>query len=165
MKNNKKLVQFVLGCLCLLGMMTACGGDDGGSSATSPSTPLNVTGTWGFSGQLSSNTCNNTSPTQSRVASIPLSQSGTSVTSSAVIFESGIYFIYQGSVTGNSLNMAARDPYPFQDGGTVIHLGSGFNIQNIQNNSGSGSFNLTLAYVQGGTGSCQQVWSGTWTKQ
>lgn len=164
MKNDKKLVQFVLVCLSLLGMLTACGGDDGGSSATSPSTPINVTGTWNFSGQLSSNTCNAT-PAQSYRLIVPLSQSGTAVESAPVVFENGIYFIYRGSVTGNSLNMAAADPYPFQDGGTVIHLGSGFNIQNIQNNSGNGTFNLTLAYVQGGTGSCQEVWSGTWTKQ
>lgn len=164
MKNDKKLVQLVLGCLCLLGMMTACGGDDGGSSATSPSTPINVTGTWNFSGQLSSNTCN-TTPAQSAVLAIQLFQSGTTVTSSQVVFETGAYFTYRGSVAGNSLNMAAVDPYVVQGGGMVIHMGSGFAIQNIQNNSGSGSFNLTLAYVQGGTGSCQEVWSGSWTKQ
>jgi hypothetical protein len=69
------------------------------------------------------------------------------------------------TVSGNNIHMAATDPYVYRNAGEVIHFGSGIDIQNIENKAGTGSLNVTGACIEGCTGSCQTIWTGTWTKQ
>ncbi|MBD3306070.1 hypothetical protein GF339_06760 [candidate division KSB3 bacterium] len=160
----------VIGIALLLLVVVVGGGcsDDGSDSPTSPlAASTNVTGVWNFAGQLVRNSCelDALSPISGNIS---LNQSGLTVSTGRVdlIVERGSswYFYYAGTVTGNNVNMSATDPYVLRDGGTVIHFGSGIDIQNIQNNVGSGSLNITGQCIQGCTGSCQTIWSGTWTK-
>ena len=162
MKNRKKWLIIVL--ICVLGMVITSCGDDDDDGPTSPSGPINVAGLWNFVGQLTRNACNLNVPT-SLVANITFIQNGATVSTPRVDFSFGPYFYYQGTVTGNNVSMAALDPYVSQSGSTIIHLGSGIDISNIQYDTGSGSLNLTGQCIQGCTGSCQTIWSGTWAKQ
>jgi hypothetical protein len=163
MRDRKKWFVIVFICMAAL-MLTACGDDDDDNDITGPVGPINVAGPWSFAGQLTKNTCNfNVASTLT--ANITFNQSGTTVSTPRVDFSFGPYFYYQGTVSGNNVSMAAVDPYVSQSGGSVVHLGSGIDIANIQNNSGSGSLNLTGQCIQGCTGSCQTIWTGTWTKQ
>ncbi len=137
-----------------------------GGSTTGPSGPINVEGLWRFVGQLVSDSCEFTAGPFN--GTFQFYQTGSTVTTSRIDLTIGgtdMFFTYRGTVTGSTVSMAAVDPYVIQGGGIVFHLGSGIDIQNIQNNSGSGSFNLTGKFIQGDSGTCQTVWSGTWTKQ
>lgn len=162
MMNGQK--RFVAVLVLMLATLVSCS-DDGDDNPTIPATSA-VSGQWAFLGQLTNDTCELTSGPFN--GTFQFNQSGSTVTTPQIDLTIGgldMYFTYQGTVTGNSVSMAAVDPYVLDNGGTVFHLGSGINIQNIQNNSGSGSFNITGQFVQGGSGSCQTVWTGTWTKQ
>lgn len=169
MKKDAK--RFVSVGVLLLMIVAVCAGCDGSSnsSPTSPLSFINVAGPWYFAGQLTRNTCNfdAISPIS---GTITFNQSDAIVNTNRValsVVRSGATwdFIYAGTVSGNNVSMAATDPYVFQSGGSVIHFGSGIDIQNIQNNVGNGSLNVTGQCIQGCTGSCQTVWTGTWTKQ
>ncbi|PIE34275.1 hypothetical protein CSA56_07770 [candidate division KSB3 bacterium] len=152
---------------CLLLLIVSCGGG-GSSSPTSASGPINVAGVWSFTGQLTNNACNldAVSPIS---GDIDLTQSGAIVTTGRVDLSvergSSWFFHYAGTVTGNNVSLSARDPYVFRRDGRVTHFGSGIDIQNIQNGTGTGSLNVTGQCIQGCTGSCQTIWSGSWTKQ
>ncbi len=163
MRKFKK--RFVFALLLMVVGIASCGG--GSDSPTTPSGPVNVSGLWNFDGRLTRDTCYDLTPGSRFTASITFFQSGSTVTTRQVDITIGgmnMFFTYRGRVTGNNLSMAAVDPYVWQDGGSVIHLGSGIDIQNIRNNAGSGSYNLTGQCIQGCTGSCQTIWTGTWTK-
>lgn len=162
MRDRKKWLVVVFLCMLAL-VMTACGDDDD-DDITGPSGPINVAGLWNFSGQLTQNSCNFDVPA-TLIANIIFNQNGSIVSTPRVDFSFGPYFYYQGTVSGNNVSMAAVDPYVSQSGGSVIHIGSGIDIANIQNNSGAGSLNLTGQCIQGCTGSCQTIWTGTWSKQ
>ena len=159
MKNFQPRMVIFLACVLLFGV--SCN-DDSGDSPTMPLVPANVSGVWTFSGQLTKNACD--FDTASSISGdITIYQSGDNVSTGRIEFLD-MDFIYAGTVTGNSLSMAAVDPYIFQSDGSTRHIGSGISIQNIKDNSGSGSLNLTWKCIQGCTGRCQTVWTGTWTR-
>jgi hypothetical protein len=138
------------------------GGDDGDSGG-----PLSVAGVWKFAGQLTQDACDIASGS-GFTANMSFYQSGSTVSTRQIDLTIGgthMYFTYAGTVTGNNISMAAVDPYVLQGGGTVIHFGSGIEVQNIKDNSGPGSYNITGSCIQGCSGGCQTIWSGTWTKQ
>lgn len=163
-KDKKYLIRVVALLIIIVVSCVGCGGDGG----TSPFTVLDVAGVWNFVGQLTRNTCNldAISPIS---GDITFNQSEAIVNTGRVNLSiergSTWFFYYAGTVTGSNVSMAATDPYVYQSGGTVIHFGSGIDIQNIQNNVGSGTLNVTGQCIQGCTGSCQTIWTGTWTKQ
>ncbi len=157
--NNRLIVVLVL---MLVGVMSCK------KSSSDPSGPsiLDVEGIWSFVGQLTQDTCG--FGVNSLIASINFNQVGNNVSTGRVDFTFGNfqpYFSYAGTLTGNNVSMAATDPYVLSGGGVVEHFGSGIDVQNIQNNAGTGSLNFTDACIQGCTGSCQVIWTGTWTKQ
>ena len=165
MKYSQPLLSVVL-CLMLLGLVS-CSDDDGDSITLS--TPINAAGVWDFAGQLTKNTCelDVTSPIS---GGITFNQNGSIVNTSTIYLsltrdDTTWNFRYAGTVTGKSLSMAATDPYVLQQSGAVIHFGSGIDIQNINNNAGTGSLHLTGQCIQGCTGSCQTIWTGTCTKR
>ncbi|PIE28669.1 hypothetical protein CSA57_12940 [candidate division KSB3 bacterium] len=153
---------------CLLLLIVSCGGGGSSSSPTSASGPIDAAGVWSFTGQLTKNTCelDALSPIS---GDITLTQSGAIVTTGRVDLSvergSSWFFYYAGTVTGNNVSLSAKDPYVFRRGGMVTHFGSGIEIQNIQNNTGTGSMNVTGQCIQGCSGSCQTIWSGSWTRQ
>ena len=162
MKNYEKRLMLMLALMLVF--VVSCSSS---SNSTGPEI-LDVAGVWGFIGQLTQDTCGVGAGYSSLIASITFNQSGNSVSTGRVDFALGNfqpYFTYAGTLTGNNVSMAAVDPYVLQDGGTVIHFGSGIDVQNIQDDAGSGSLNFTGACIQGCTGSCQTIWSGTWAKQ
>jgi hypothetical protein len=142
----------------------SCGdGDD----STEPG--LDVSGVWRFVGVLTQNACD-LDTFLSLSGDISFTQVGSSVSTPVVYLSiirngSDWFFTYAGTLTGNDISMAAVDPYVLQSGGVVIHYGSGIDIQDIENNSGTGSLNITGSCIQGCTGSCQTIWTGTWEKQ
>ena len=99
---NKRLMIVLV---CMLLMVVSCGGD-GGSSPTSVSSPINVSGVWSFVGQLTRNTCNldAISPIS---GSISITQTGSIVETGRVelrVVTTGATwsFFYAGTVTGNN---------------------------------------------------------------
>jgi type 1 fimbria pilin len=165
MKNFNKCLT--LAVILTLGLLMSCSDDN--DSPTSPLGPVNVSGTWSFSGQLTKNTCEFDTGT-SRTGKFTFTQTGSNVSTGRVDHSDlgeggeGLYFYYSGTVNGNSVSLAATDPYVLQNGGEVVHFGSGMEIQNISDDSGDGSLNITGQCVQGCSGSCQTIWTGTWTK-
>ncbi len=141
------------------------------SSSSDPSGPsiLDVAGIWNFVGQLTQNTCN-LDAVSTLGGNMTFNQNGSAVSTGQIslgIINGGSAwsFIYSGTLTGSNVSMAAANPYVLTSGGTVIHFGSGIEVQNIQDNAGTGSLNITGACIQGCTGGCQTIWTGTWTKQ
>lgn len=167
---EKKAKRFTYAAILLLMVVVACGGCDSDSSSnpTGPLTITNVAGPWSFSGQITRNTCN-LDAYSTLSGTITFTQSGSSVSTGRVDLSIGRdlnwWFYYAGTVTGNNVILAATNPYVLRSGNTVIHYGSGIDINNIQNNAGSGSLNVTGQCIEGCTGSCQTIWTGTWTKQ
>jgi hypothetical protein len=165
MKTFQSRWAFICVLMAVMMLATACGDDD----PTGPATPANVDGVWEFQGVLSLNTCE-FEAAQTISGSATFNQNGTEVSTPRlglnVIEGIEMTFVYYGTVTGNAVSMAAVDPYVAQDGDIVIHYGSGIEVQDIEDDSdGVGSLNITGACIQGCTGSCQTVWSGTWTKR
>ena len=165
MKTTRNLLIIVV--TLMLFALVSCHSDND-DDATSPSTILDVSGLWNFVGQLVQDACGMNASAGGFNGTFQFNQSGTTVTTPRIdmtVGGTGLYFYYSGTVSGKNVSLAALDPYVFTSGSQVIHLGSGIDIQNIENNVGQGTLNLTGQIVQGGTGSCQTIWNGTWTKQ
>ncbi len=163
MKMQKMGCVFLL--VCVAAALVACGSDD--NSPSSPSILSTVGGVWRFAGQLTQNACelDAYSPV---TGDVTINQAGSIVNTPVVYLTiergSRWYFTYAGTVSGSNVSMAAVDPYVFRSGSRVIHFGSGVDIRNVSNNVGSGTLNVTGSCIQGCTGNCQTIWSGTWTK-
>ena len=164
MRNPTDRIIIFLACLLLF--VVACSDDGDGGNPISPLS-ANVSGAWTFTGQLTRNECE-LNAYSSINGDIYITQSGSRVSTPRVdlLVEYGEswFFYYAGTATGSRVSMAATDPYVLRDNGTVIHFGSGIEMQNINDHSASGSLNVTGKCIQGCTGSCQTIWTGTWTR-
>ncbi len=166
MSRNTKIALGVGAAAALGGgiALLAGGGDD--DDDDSDGGTISVFGDWEFTGSLIQDGCD-FGAGSSFSGSLNFIQNGSNVAIPDVTLSVGgtsMYFSYAGSIRGKNVSLAAVDPYVWQSGGTVIHLGSGVEIQNIKNNAGSGSFNITGDCIQGCTGNCQTAWSGNWTR-
>lgn len=142
--------------------LTSCGKDD----PVRPNEPIDVNGLWNFVGEVTKNTCN-FDPGSPHTSSLTFSQTGAVVSTPRVYFNFGPDFVYQGTVNGTTVSMASQEPYVIADDDGVVHLDSGIEIADIEDNSGNGSLKITSTVIQGGNGSdgCQIIWTGIWTKQ
>lgn len=146
-----------------IAMLDSDGDDDNGSSGEGT---LSVSGVWSFSGQKTSDTCTELfNFPNTATETIDVAQDLTALVAIHVngnILSGGWQF--EGRVRGNSFELAASNPNVYIDGELTIHEGCGFNVNNISDNSGTGTMNVTIECISGCREYCQTVWTGTWTR-
>ena len=164
MKSYKTWLTIFL--VLILTILVSCGGDNG-SSPTAPLGFINVAGNWSFSGQMTLNTCRFAWPASATML-ISVAQDGQNlrgqITGGNIINQGSM----AGTVTGNSFELVATRPQTQTIDGCTVSFGGGLNVNNIRNNSGTGSINSTVDPVGGDCSGfqlpCSVVHTGTWTR-
>jgi hypothetical protein len=177
-KVMKRIIKQFSVCVCvvLLGItLTACP-DNGGGGVTEPETPLDVSGIWYFSGQISENSCNflQDEPSfQTGVSGreiISVAQNGVNLT--AVHTRGNIFGAadtFSGTVIGNSFSLTEDNPSATTVAGCTVSFVGSMEAHGIPEDatSGNGIVRLTTNH-QGGDCSflgplpCAVVLTGPW---
>jgi hypothetical protein len=175
-RRRVNLLWFGLIMLILVTMVSCKNGGGSGVTGPSPTLSSNVSGTWTFSGAISSNNCAylQGDPTfaigQARTEMIHVTQNGSNLTASHTggnIFSSSNLF--SGTVNGTVFTLAMSNPTMVSGGNCTAALGGGMEVQRTTDTSGSGSVNITTVQAGGdcaflGALPCSVVYTGTWTR-
>ena len=168
---------FWFGLILLLIVTVVSCGDSGHSNVTGPA-PLsaNVSGTWVFSGSITSNNCGYLQGASGftlgsmDTQTIRVTQTGSNLSAVAT---GGTLFsrndTFSGSVNGSGVSLAESNPSVLNTGGCSSVLGGGMEIQRTTETEGSGSVNFTTVQAGGncaflGALPCSVVWTGTWAR-
>lgn len=160
-------------------ILVSCGGGDNDSSPTGPSITAissNVSGTWLFTGNITSNTCVHlqTDPLfqigNSGTETDEIIQNNASLSASNIagnIFSSTIRFT--GTLVKNTLKLSVSNPTSGTNGTCSYSIGGGTENTLVDETSGNGTVTITLAAVSGnctifGTLPCSIIHTGTWRK-
>jgi hypothetical protein len=163
---------FVVVMLMVVTVVSCSGGGDDGP--TGPGS--NVSGTWAFSGNITSNNCAYLqgepvfSIGRSATEMIQVTQTGSSVTASHTggnIFSSSDLF--SGTVNDAVFTLTNSNPTVINAGTCTAAIGGGMEVQRTNDTSGNGSVTVTTAQTGGDCGfvgalPCSVVYTGTWVR-
>lgn len=128
---------------------------------------LDMNGEWVFSGDISADTCwfvDMGYPT-STSERILVHQNGTAITAEHRLGDvlRGNW-TFAGSAGSDTFTLAATNPLTETYDGCTVSLGAGMDAHSVQDRTGNGTMNITANAIEGCSGSCQIVWSGTWER-
>lgn len=169
--RNRTISLILPFALCLI-TLVSCGGGDDNNNPTTPTLDSNVSGTWLFSGIITSNTC--TWRTDRVIGaegntSISITQSGANLTG---IIQGGTILSKDGKmagkVNGNAFGLGWKNPVLGTTNNCTWSYGAGTDVVRTSNAGGTGSVNITYDMESGDCSKialpCQIVWTGSWMK-